>query len=227
MKKRQEGRRKAASLVTRGWALALWAPALLAAPGAAEAQLHQGIPEGGRGWAVQVLGGAANDDGTRLEGRLSKRLPHHLFLLVAVGQTRFHGADTDREDTWLGFSWNAAPLLGDALPDLLPQRLTIFPGVEVRTSTMDDLEVSATHLGVGLRWRMLPEGGPRSISTFLTPQAVWRMATVESQTDTEWLGGLTGGISLTVGRLFVGVELERLWTSTTEDKAVIGLGICL
>jgi len=72
-----------------------------------------------------------------------------------------------------------------------------------------------------------PRAGEWTLHSFLTPLAVWRMASVKGITDTGWHRGLRGGAGARWRSLLVTAEMERIWAPSREDRAMMGVGVIL
>ncbi len=188
------------------------------------AQACRGAAPGPTGWAVQALAGFTDHDGRRVGVRFTREWADGVAVTPELGHTTFDGGGPALQDVGIVATLDITDVVADVFVPLPPE-LTLCPLAGVRLSEMDDVDVSATHVGLSAGWSVDPGAGEWTLHSFLTPLAVWRMASVEGITETGWNRGLRGGVATRWRSLLVTVELERIWAPSREDRAIMGVGV--
>ena len=194
------------------------------APGPAAAQGCVGLPSGSGGWSLRVLSGLTDHDGTHLGASVTKRLGERVVVGVGYARTGFEGGGPERYEGNVGVAFEAAPELRKLWTGVA-EAVSLCPTAEVRVSDMGELSVTAVRLGSAVGYAVEPGGSGWGLYPFASPLLVYRRASFGGLTDTQWDGGVRGGVSAARGRFLVSLELERVWSASREDRAVLSVGV--
>lgn len=105
--------------------------------------------------------------------------------------------------------------------------MSICPHVGVQRSDIGELSVQSTRLGFGLGGILNSRDGSGQLTwfPFASPLLVFRDASVSGFEETGWHGCFSGGVRAAGGRLFGGLEFERVFTNSGEDRALASVGV--
>jgi len=209
-------RRRRRALLRTAVAIAVAA----ALPGPLAAQACAGTPTGPRGWSVSALGGVADHDGTVAGLAIARRFAGESSIRAGYARTTFGEGAPARDEASVAVAHDVSPSLSG-----LPPALSLCPMVEVRGSWLEDVSVSEARLGAAAGWAIEPGGSAWTLHPSLSPLLVLRRASFANMTDRAVEPGLRGALVVMRGRIGGALALERVWTSSREDRAFLSVAL--